>query len=145
MKKFALLIYCFVCFQSLSAQELGIRFGDVTGGQVAVDALFSTTDFSMLHADVSFGGGGLGVDVLWDFIYRPLGDMPFGWYAGVGPTVFLGNTTSIAAAAELGIHYSFPDVPISISSDWRPTLVVVSTTAFQTNRFGLNVRYRFGK
>ena len=27
-------------------------------------------------------GSGVGIDVLWDFLYRPLGDEAFNWYVG---------------------------------------------------------------
>ena len=67
-----------------NAQELGLRFGDVSGGNVAIDAIFSTGEFNRLHADVSFGNG-VGADLLWDFFYRPLGGEAFNWYMGVGP------------------------------------------------------------
>ena len=48
-----------------SAQEIGVRFGDVTGNDVAVDAVFSAGKFSRIHADVSFGNGGVGVEALY--------------------------------------------------------------------------------
>ncbi|MEO9477950.1 MAG: outer membrane insertion C- signal [Cyclobacteriaceae bacterium] len=144
MKKIILLFALFVGISSLAqAQELGVRFGDVTGGNVAIDALFSTSKFSMLHTDVSFGNNGIGVDALWDFIYKPLGDIPMNWYAGVGPTVFLGNTVLLAGSAELGLSYKIDDVPISISADWRPTLVLIETTDLYFGSFGVNVRYVF--
>jgi hypothetical protein len=130
--------------QFVNGQELGIRFGDVTGGQVAVDALFSTTDFSMVHADVSFGNGGVGVDALWDFIYRPLGDVPMNWYLGVGPSVFLGNNdVTLAGSGEVGLSYTIPGAPVSVSVDWRPAFVLIETTGFYSDRFGINLRYVF--
>lgn len=144
MKKIFLTFFLIggICMAS-KAQEIGVRFGDVTGGNVAIDALFSTSKFSMLHTDVSFGGGGVGVDVLWDFIYKPLGDIPLNWYAGVGPTVFLGDEVLIAGSAELGVSYKIDDVPISISADWRPTLILIETTDIYFGAFGVNVRYVF--
>lgn len=144
MKK--VLLFCVVFagyLNTMSAQELGVRFGDVTGGNVAVDALFTTSKFSMIHADVSFGNGGVGVDALYDFLYRPAGNLPLNWYVGVGPTVFLGNTVLLAASSELGISYKIDDVPISISADWRPTLVLIETTDIYFGNFGVNVRYVF--
>ena len=58
-----------------NAQEVGIRFGDVTGNNdVAVDAVFSTGQFSRIHADVSFGDG-VGVEALWDALCKVKG-----WY-----------------------------------------------------------------
>ncbi|MEQ8471468.1 MAG: outer membrane insertion C- signal [Marinoscillum sp.] len=126
-----------------NAQELGIRFGDVTGGNVALDALFSTSKSTVIHADASFGRGGLGLDVLWDFLYRPLGDLPLKWYAGVGPSLFLGDDPSLAGMAELGLSYRIVDIPLTVSADWRPTLILVETTDIYYGFFGLNVRYVF--
>ena len=144
MKKLAILFLALGMSQVVYSQELGIRFGDVTGGQVAVDALFTTSEFSMVHADVSFGNSGVGVDALWDFIYRPLGDIPMNWYLGAGPTVFLGNNTfTLAGSGEIGLSYTIPNAPITVSADWRPTLVLIDTTGFFADRFGLNLRYVF--
>ena len=56
-----------------SAQEIGARWGDVTGGDWAVDMVLGTAKFNRIHADVSFGNG-VGIDLLWDLLYRPLGE-----------------------------------------------------------------------
>lgn len=129
------------------AQELGVRFGDVVGGNVAVDGVFATSEFSRIHADVSFGDNGVGLDALWDFVYRPLEvDAPgFFWYAGVGPSLYLHDPVWLSAAGEVGIDYRFEEVPISLSFDWRPTLRIVEDTNMLFGLFGLNVRYVFNQ
>ena len=48
------------------AQELGLRFGNVNGNNVALDGVFALGDFSRIHADVRFGNGGVGIDALWN-------------------------------------------------------------------------------
>lgn len=144
MKKLLIIGFLMMGMSSLAgAQELGLRFGDVTGGNVAIDALLSTKKFSTIHADASFGKGGLGVDLLWDFLYKPLPDMPLNWYAGVGPTIFLGDKSSLAGTAELGLSYKIEEIPLSVSADWRPTLFLLETTDVYFGFFGLNVRYVF--
>lgn len=126
-----------------SAQEIGVRFGDVTGNDVAIDAVFSTGKFSRIHADVSFGNGGVGLEALYDFIYRPLGAESFNWYLGVGPSAFIGDNFLLGASGEVGLEYKFKGAPISLSVDWRPTLWIVDKTDFHAGGFGLNVRYVF--
>lgn len=74
-----------------NAQEVGVRFGNVSGGPVAIDGVFGVGKFSRIHADLSFGDDGAGIDALWDFIYKPLGDEAFNWYAGVGPYIVIGD------------------------------------------------------
>lgn len=138
---------------SSNAQEVGIRFGDVTGGNVAIDGIFSTGEFNRIHADVSFGSV-VSADLLWDFLYRPLGDEAFNWYMGLGP--YLGiidnnndngsdNSTdfNLGVAFEIGLEYHFVDVPVAIGLDYRPTLSIIEETDIHAGGFGFNVRYVF--
>ncbi|MFC3880048.1 outer membrane insertion C- signal [Algoriphagus namhaensis] len=125
------------------AQEVGIRFGNFSGNNVAVDGVFALGDFSRIHANVSFGGGGVGIDALWHPLFRPVGNSDFNWYAGFGPSLFLGDPFSLGAAGEVGIEYAIADVPITIGADWRPVFVIVEDTRFTGDGFGFNIRWRF--
>lgn len=129
---------------SSNAQEVGIRFGDVSGGNVAIDGIFSTGEFSRIHADISFGDG-VGIDVIWDFLYRPLGSEAFNWYAGVGPYMVIDDPFWFGVAGEIGLEYRFVSVPIAIGVDWRPELSIVEETDIHAGGFGFNVRYVFGQ
>jgi len=139
-----------------NAQELGVRFGDVSAGSVAIDGIFSTGEFNRLHADLSFGDG-VAADLLWDFLYRPLGDEAFNWYMGVGLYLALldenkyysdgrkDNETNfnLVAAFEIGFEYRFIDIPVVLGLDYRPSLEVIDNTSFHWEGFGLNIRYVF--
>jgi hypothetical protein len=125
------------------AQELGIRFGDAMANKssVAIDGVFALGKFSRIHGDVSFGNG-VGVELLWDFLYRPIEKSPINWYVGVGPSLYLGSPFALGASGEIGVEYRFQEAPIAIGLDYRPTFVLVETTAF-VNSFGFNIRYVF--
>lgn len=144
MKKL-FLVLAFICAnQFASAQEIGIRFGDVSGGDVAVDGVFSLGKFSRVHADISFGDGGVGIDALWDFLYKPVDGESLKWYVGAGPSLLFGKPDPfIGASGEIGLEYHFQEAPIAIGLDWRPTLWILENTEFHTGGFGLNVRYVF--
>jgi hypothetical protein len=146
MKKiFLALALALGTFTISNAQELGIRFGGHAGyGSAAVDAIFGTGDFSRIHADLSFGGNGLGIDVLWDFLYRPLGGEAFNWYVGAGPYTYIGDPFQLGVVGEIGIEYRFNEVPIVLGGDWRPFFRLVEDTHFGANGFGLNIRWVFG-
>lgn len=141
MKKLFLGIFM-ISSIAINAQEFGVRFGEVTGNNVAVDAVFNTSSGSRIHADVSFGSG-VGVDALWDFIYKPLGSEPFNWYAGVGPSVYINNNFLLGASGEIGLEYVFSGVPFVIGVDYRPTFWIIENTKFDWGGFGLNIRFRF--
>jgi hypothetical protein len=121
-----------------------VRFGNVTAGNVAIDAIFGTGKFSRLHADLSFGSG-MGADLLWDFIYRPVGDEAFNWYLGAGPYMLIDDPFWLGVAGEIGLEYRFNSVPVALGFDWRPRLSIIEVTDFHFEGFGLNVRYVFGR
>lgn len=145
MKRLILILTIVLSTVSLSnAQELGVRFGNLSAGNVAIDGIFGTGQFSRIHADVSFGGGGVGIDALWDFLYRPLGGEAFNWYVGAGPYTFIGDDFHFGIIGEVGLEYRFQTVPIALGFDWRPYFQIVDNTHFGAEGFGLNVRWVFG-
>jgi hypothetical protein len=145
MKKTLLVVIISLVFMGMAnSQELGVRFGNNSAGNVAIDGVFGVSKFSRIHADVSFGNG-VGIDALWDFLYRPLGGEAFNWYLGVGPYMQIDDPFWFGAAFEGGLEYRFNSVPLAIGVDWRPRLSIIETTDFHFEGFGFNVRYIFGK
>ena len=145
MMKKLLLVPVFACFGfTVSAQELGIRVGDVLGNTVAVDGLFAVGEFSRVHADLSFGRG-VGIEALYDFLYKPLGSDGVNWYVGAGPSLYIDDPFFLGFSGELGLDYHFDGIPLSVSADWRPTFWLIEYTDLYAGGFGLNVRYVFGE
>ena len=144
MKKFLFAIL-FMLTLSVSAQEIGVRFGEVARNNVAVDGIIPTGG-SRIHANVSFGDNGVGLDALWDLILDPLGEEAFYWYLGVGPSASFGDDDFyLGASGEIGLEYRFSGVPIVIGADYRPTFWIVEDTDFEWGGFGLNIRWDFSK
>ncbi|MEN8202367.1 MAG: outer membrane insertion C- signal [Bacteroidota bacterium] len=144
MKRLLFVIALALGTLSLSyAQEVGIRFGYSAASSAAVDVVFGTGDFSRIHADLSFGGNGVGIEALWDFLYRPLGGEAFNWYAGVGPYTYIGDPFHLGVLGEIGLEYRFASVPIVLGGDWRPFFRIIEDTHFGANGFGINVRWVF--
>lgn len=125
------------------SQELGIRFGDALGNNVALDAVFGAGP-GRIHADVTFGSG-VGVEVLWDILYKPLGSSPLNWYVGVGPSLLIDDPFLLGLAGEIGLEWRIDGAPLVIGADWRPVFVLIEDTDFSGGGFGLNIRYVFGE
>lgn len=125
-----------------NAQELGVRFGDVSAGNIAIDAVFSTYNIDRIHADISFGHG-VAAEAIWDFVYRPLGDEALNWYTGIGPYVWFYDPFQLGLVGEIGLEYVFDAIPVSLSADWRPAISVLEETDFHGGGFGVNIRYIF--
>ena len=142
MKKIILTLSFILSITALSAQEVGLRFGDVTGGNVAIDVALPMGEGTRVHADVSFGDG-LGIDLLWNFIYKPIAGEDLNWYAGLGPYTFIGDPFALGAVGEIGLEYRFNDFPLVIGADWRPYFRLIDNTDLGANSFGFNIRWRF--
>jgi hypothetical protein len=145
MKKIILILAMTLAIGGYSfAQEVGVRFGNISGGNVAIDAMLGTSRYSRIHTDISFGNG-VGIDLLWDFLYRPLKGEAFNWYVGAGPYTQIVDPFMLGVVAEAGLEYRFNKVPIALGLDYRPQLSIITSTDFSWGGFGFNARYVFGK
>ena len=147
MKKLLIIALLFVSFTGIvKAQEIGIRFGDALGAKYAIDGIFAIGKFSRVHADLAFGGdkGGVTIEALYDFLYKPLGDEAFHWYAGFGISLGIQDPFVLGIPGEIGLEYHFNGAPIAIGADWRPVFVILDETKFETKGYGFNIRYVLG-
>ena len=137
------LVCCLLLFgYGLSAQELGVRFGDMYGNNIALDATIPIKN-KRIHSAISFGSN-VGVDALYDFAVESIFRSPdLHYYVGIGLTTLFASDFKLGVMGELGIEYSFPRTPVSVSLDYRPAIIVIEEMDFIYGNFGLNVRYRF--
>ena len=138
-----LVLVCLIFFgYHVSAQEIGIRFGDMYGNNIALDATIPIKN-KRIHTTVSFGSN-IGVDAIYDFAVESIFRSPdLHYYAGVGLTTLFASEFKLGVMGELGIEYSFPRTPVSLSLDYRPAIIIIEEMDFIYGNFGLNVRYRF--
>ena len=151
VKKLFVLVAALVLLNSTAgAQELGIRYGEVSAGKWAVDAVFSIGSLNRVHADLSFDNG-MGLDGLWQFIHKRIKGESFNYYFGVGTFLYIeanddekkDDKVLLGALGEAGIEYKFREVPLVIGLDWRPSFQIVDKTKLRFGGFGFNARIVF--
>ncbi len=129
------------CLQ-LEAQEVGLRFGDMDGNNIAIDAVIPIEQ-RRIHTSVSFGDN-VGLDVLYDFVVAPVfKNSGFNYYAGIGLTSLFASEFKLGVMGELGFEYRFRSLPLVAGLDYRPAVIVVEKMDFVYANFGFNFRYRF--
>ena len=139
-----IVLFCCLIFFSyqVSAQEIGIRFGDMTGNNIGIDATIPIKD-KRIHTTVSFGSN-VGLDLIYDFAVASIFRSPdLRYYAGIGLTTLFASEFKLGVMGEVGIEYGFPRTPISVGLDYRPAIIIIEKMDFIYGNFGLNVRYRF--
>ncbi|MGA9270435.1 MAG: hypothetical protein WBV45_07425 [Lutimonas sp.] len=142
MKKIVLLLLVLACCAQLEAQEVGLRFGDMDGNNIAIDAVVPIKN-TRIHTSVSFGDN-VGLDVLYDFVVAPVFKKSgFNYYAGIGLTSLFASDFKLGVMGELGFEYRFRSVPLVAGLDYRPAVIVVDKMDFVYANFGFNFRYVF--
>jgi hypothetical protein len=136
VKKLLVFITAIVlCSSTVSAQELGIRYGEVTAGKWAVDGVFSISSLKRVHVNLSLDKG-LGLDGIWDFAYSRIKREALYYYFGVGAFIYIETNDNenqddkfhFGILGEAGIEYRFTNAPIVIGLDWRPSFKLVDET-----------------
>jgi len=141
MKKLlTVILLAFISLQFASSQELGIRAGNVVGGNAAIDFVMPFKA-GRLHADISFGNG-VGIEALYDFLFNEIGS-GFYYYVGIGAYAVISDPFHLGIVAEAGLEYRFEGAPVAVGIDWRPSFQILENTNFYVNGFGVNARYVF--
>lgn len=126
----------------ITAQEIGVRFGDMYGNNIAVEGTIPIKT-KRIHASVSFGDN-IGVDALYDFAVESIFRSPdLHYYVGVGLTTLFASEFKLGVAGEVGLEYTFPRTPLALGIDYRPAIIVIEKMDFIYANFGFNVRYVF--
>lgn len=142
MNKFWMLIVVLLLGMNALAQEVGVRFGDMDGNNIAIDGVIPVGEHR-IHSSLSFGDN-VGLDVIYDFAVNPVfGNSGFYYYAGIGLTSLFASEFKLGVMGELGFEYQFRSVPIAAGLDYRPSVIVLESMDFVYANFGFNFRYRF--
>ncbi len=143
MKKIHLFFISFIFFSKLiSAQEIGLRFGEMTGNNVAIEGAIAWQD-SRLHSNISFGDT-VGIDFVYDFVFLPAFNLDnFYYYLGIGITSVFGSNFKFGGVGEVGVEYRFVKSPIAVGLDYKPAVLVLPKTDFVWTNIGFNIRYVF--
>lgn len=143
IKRINFIFIGFLFFSHLmSAQEIGLRFGDMTGNNVAIDGVI-TFETGRIHSNISFGDT-VGIDLVYDFVLLPINKSDnLYYYLGIGLTTVFGSDFKFGGVGEVGIEYRFSNSPIALGLDYKPAVLILEETDFIWSNFGFNVRYIF--
>lgn len=129
---------------------VGIRFSDGP----AVTAKFNFDSNKAIEALLGGFGNGLKGTVLYEIHNTAFGTPQWRWYYGFGG--HMGSTPvkrkyydefdpffHVGADGILGIEYTFKEIPVNISGDWKPEFNFVEHTGLVLPLFGFSGRLAF--
>jgi hypothetical protein len=150
MKKVLIvLLICFSAVSAMNAQDkaIGLRLGGGTasGGEISFQKDLSSA--TRLEIDLGFVGNkdydGVAITGIHQWVWD-LSDLGqgFKWYAGIGGGLRTFNGLGLGLNGQLGIEYTFPEIPIQLSLDTRPGWYFGGVDGFDGGA-ALGVRYKF--
>lgn len=148
MKKVQLLFFAFICLASLQkvkgqqySNALGIR---LSTAQATINQSVSYRRY--INENTAFEGllsfDPIAVGALYEKIY-PLGAPGLQWFFGGGAYVAFKGDNVFGAMGIVGLDYTFSEVPINLSLDWKPELNFINNVNFQASAVALSVRFVF--
>ena len=143
--------------QDISKNALGLRLGDNDGFGGEISYQRGLSNNNRLEFDLGWRNSNnidaLKLAGLYQWVWEI--DNGFNWYAGVGAGFgswnynyndTKNNGSFLFAAGDIGIEYTFKEVPIQLSIDLRPELYFNSND-YREDNFGpdlaLGIRYKF--
>lgn len=143
--------------QDISKNALGLRLGDNDGFGGEISYQRGLSNNNRLEFDLGWRNSNnvdaLKLAGLYQWVWEI--DNGFNWYAGVGAGFGSwnynyndpkNNGSFLFAAGDIGIEYTFKEVPIQLSIDLRPELYFNSND-YREDNFGpdlaLGIRYKF--
>ncbi len=123
--------------------DLGLR----TGWPFGVSARFPMNEGKMLEANIGISTSLLTVTGLYEF-HKPLkiGELEgFSWYWGFGAHVSIG-ALNLGVDGVIGFEYDFSNLinfPLSVSTDWKPAINLLSSWTGDLGDASLTFRYHF--
>ncbi len=155
MKKFILLAIvvfpscvfpCFTFAQSTYKTAAGLEMDFGRGTTLAGPTLKNFfNNHSALQVEALLGSNYFSLGAFYQYHLSVKKESGLKFYLGLGPEYFLGlrNDAGVLLRPMAGLDYKVKKLPISITFDLRPTLLLSSYSKFEVARFGLGARYAF--
>lgn len=131
------------------AQALGLKFP----GGLSVSYKKFLKSNQNIEAQATFWKKGFRLSGLYEFTFYAFEDVP-GLSAFAGPGAHFGfwkseykddinSKIDVGIDGIIGLDYKIPDIPINISLDWQPSIILAGSEGFTPIYGGLGIRYTF--
>ena len=132
--------------QAQYKHQAGVRLGSI---DQALSSGFSYRYFmnekSAIEGIVNLRSEAIGLGALYERFNAINGVKGLQWFYGAGAYVAFEGNNNFGATGIVGMDYTFPEVPVNLSVDWKPELNFIDNVAFRASAVAVSVRFAFGK
>lgn len=142
--------------QQAAAQEYQTAVGIRAGLGSGLSMKHFITRYTAIEGIIESRYDGINAVVLHEWQQAKLGEYGVEWYYGAGAHIGAWNGGPqqpwfnedynrvhhvFGLDGVIGMEYTFKEIPLNLSLDWRPAFNITEHTGFWLNNFGINARY----
>lgn len=153
MKKLALIVLLAIgSAGATQAQDYKTAIGLRAGAASGISVKHFLSDSKAIEGILSTRWQGFNITGLYE-IHKSTNTAQLNWYYGYGAHIGFWNGANVSWADDnddysvigidgvIGLEYTFKDLPINVSLDWKPAINLIGYSGFWADGFGLSVRY----
>ncbi|HOT14686.1 MAG TPA: hypothetical protein PK252_07980 [Bacteroidales bacterium] len=145
MKKLFVFVGILLMCTSIFAQRKGFAIGARIEGDepnnLGVSLRGKIHRAGMLEGIVHFYDGSVGATGLYERYINLSSSGTFDFVYGGGAHVEFTDDLGAGIAGIVGLCYTFKEIPVNISVDWKPVLDIVSDVHMRARLLGVSIRY----
>lgn len=132
--------------QAQYKHQAGVRLGSI---DQALSSGFTYRYFlnekSAIEGIINLKSEAIGLGALYER-FNPINTVQgLQWFYGAGAYVAFQGNNNFGATGIVGVDYTFTEVPVNLSIDWKPELNFIDNVAFRASTVAVSVRFAFGK
>ncbi len=139
----------FFTTNSVNAQvkhEAGVRLGSIDQAlSTGFTYRYFLNEQSAIEGILNLRSNAIGVGALYER-FNPIQAVEgLQWFYGAGAYVGFEGNNNLGVTGIAGMDYTFKEVPVNLSVDWKPELNIINNVAFRASTVAVSVRFVFGK
>jgi hypothetical protein len=135
-----------ISIQAQSKHQAGVRLGSIDQSlSTGFTYRYFLNEKSAVEGIVNLRRENIALGALYER-FNPISSVEgLQWYYGAGAYVGFNSFENFGITGIAGMDYTFKDVPINLSVDWKPELNLIEYVGFRASTVAVSVRFVFGK
>lgn len=132
--------------QAQTKHEAGIRLGSIDQAlSTGFTYRYFLNEKTAVEGILNLRSNAIGVGALYERFNAITAVEGLQWFYGAGAYVGFQGTNNLGVTGIAGMDYTFKEVPVNLSVDWKPELNIIDNVAFRASTVAVSVRFVFGK
>jgi hypothetical protein len=143
---FAGILLAAVNTQAQTQHQAGVRLGSIDQAlSTGFTYRYFLNEKSAIEGILNLRNEAIAVGALYERFAPIQGVEGLQWFYGAGAYVGFQAFENFGITGIAGMDYSFKEVPINLSVDWKPELNLIEYVGFRASTVAVSVRFVFGK